>query len=89
MLATERFDAAAFLAELTAPRADLQLPVTVPDTSASVKAFGPDDLPADWRVEFEERAAVREYDGGQAREHAEAEAFTEILARMRAAGDCT
>lgn len=46
----------------------------------------PDDLPADWRCEWEERAAIREYDGGQAREHAEAEAFTEILARMRAAG---
>ncbi len=48
---------------------------------------GPDDLPTEWRCEFEERAAVREYDGGQAREHAEAEAFTEILARMRAAGE--
>ena len=49
--------------------------------------MSPDDLPADWRCEFEERAAIREYDGGQAREHAEAEAFTEILARMRAAGE--
>lgn len=46
----------------------------------------PGDLPPDWRCEFEERAAIREYDGGQAREHAEAEAFTEILTRMRAAG---
>ena len=32
------------------------------------------ELPPDWRVEFEERAAIREYDGGQLREHAEAEA---------------
>ena len=47
----------------------------------------PDDLPGDWRCEFEERAAVREFEGGQAREHAEAEAFDEILARMRAAGE--
>ena len=47
----------------------------------------PDDLPSDWRCEFEERAAIREYDGGQAREHAEAEAFDEILVRMRAAGE--
>ena len=47
----------------------------------------PDDLPADWRCEFEERAAIRESDGGQVREHAEAEAFTEILSRMRAAGE--
>ena len=49
----------------------------------------PGVLPADWRVEWEERAAIREYEGGQAREHAEAEAFTEILARMRAAGELT
>ena len=49
----------------------------------------PGDLPADWRCEFEERAAIREYDGGQVREHAEAEAFSEILARMRAAGEWT
>ena len=49
----------------------------------------PDDLPGDWRVEWEERASVREYDGGQAREHAEAEAFSEILARMRSAGEST
>lgn len=47
----------------------------------------PDDLPSDWRCEFEERVAIREYDGGQARQHAEAEAFDEILARMRAAGE--
>ena len=45
------------------------------------------DLPADWRIEWEERAAVREYDGGQCREHAEAEALAEIVERMRAAGD--
>lgn len=47
----------------------------------------PDDLPGDWRVEWEERAAIREYDGGQAREHAEAEALGEIIDRMRTAGE--
>lgn len=41
------------------------------------------DLTPEWRLEFEERAAIREYDGGQAREHAEAEALKEILAKMR------
>lgn len=41
------------------------------------------DLSPEWRLEFEERAAIREYDGGQAREHAEAEALKEILAKMR------
>lgn len=46
--------------------------------------IGPWDLPADWRVEFEERAAIREYEGGQAREHAEAEALGEIVRRMHA-----
>lgn len=46
----------------------------------------PSDLPADWRIEWEERAAIREYDGGQAREHAEAEALREIVERMRIAG---
>lgn len=45
-----------------------------------------EDLSPDWRVEWEERAAIREYDGGQAREHAEAEALREIVARMKAAG---
>ena len=43
------------------------------------------DLPPDWRIEWEERAAIREFDAGQVREHAEAEAFGEIVARMRAA----
>ena len=42
----------------------------------------PDDLPWDWRIEWEERAAIREYDGGQAREHAEAEALREVVEMM-------
>jgi len=41
------------------------------------------DLPSDWRIEFEERAAIREYDGGQSRERAEADALREIIARMQ------
>ena len=45
------------------------------------------DQPVDWRLEFEERAAIREYDGGQAREYAEAEALRETLDRMQAAGE--
>ncbi len=45
------------------------------------------DLPAEWRLEFEERAAIREFDGGQAREHAEAEALRETVERMKAAGE--
>lgn len=33
--------------------------------------------------DFEERAAIREYDGGQDRATAEAEAYREIMARVR------
>lgn len=46
----------------------------------------PEDLPWDWRIEWLERAAIREIDGGQAREHAEAEALREVVQRMRATG---
>ena len=43
------------------------------------------DLPLDWKIEWLERAAIREFDGGQARGHAEAEALLEVVERMRAA----
>lgn len=43
----------------------------------------PDDLPHKWREMYEERAAIRHFDGGQALEHAEAEALRETLAAMR------
>ena len=56
-----------------------------PDTPA-LREITVADLPPDWRLEFEERAAIREYDGGQLREHAESDALVEIVARMRAAG---
>lgn len=85
-----KFDAKAFLAGLFVEAAE---PDVAPDiegaTGAALRTVPrtPDELPADWRVEFEERAAIREYDGGQAREHAEAEAFQEITTRMRAAGE--
>lgn len=42
----------------------------------------PDDLPPDWREFYEERAAIREYQGNQTREYAEAEAMKETLAAM-------
>lgn len=77
---TERFDAAAFLAGLFKSAAS----GTAGAAGATVEPTSPADLPAEWRIEWEERAAVREYLGGQAREHAEAEALTEIVARMQA-----
>ena len=51
------------------------------------ESITPDDLTGDWRELYEERAAVREYHGGQAREHAEAEAIREIVTAMQAAGE--
>jgi hypothetical protein len=45
-----------------------------------------EDLDPEWRVEWEERAAVLEYDGGHSREHAEALALSEIIGRMHTAG---
>ena len=43
---------------------------------------GIDDLPGDWRVWFEERAAIMEYHGGLPREHAEAGALKETVGLM-------
>ncbi|HAU38881.1 MAG TPA: hypothetical protein DCX07_14350 [Phycisphaerales bacterium] len=43
-----------------------------------------ESLPGDWRVWFEERAAIKEYDGGLPRERAEAEALAETVRMMRA-----
>jgi len=39
----------------------------------------PNELPAEWREWYEERAAIREYDGEQTRDAAEAEAMRELL----------
>jgi len=46
----------------------------------------PYELPMDWRIEYEERAAILEYDGGQTRENAETQALSEILNRIRTNG---
>ena len=42
-----------------------------------------DSLPMDWRIEYEERAAILEYDGGLTREDAEMQALTEIALRIK------
>jgi hypothetical protein len=52
-------------------------------TTETAVAVGPDDLPGDWRVEWEERAAIMEYDAGLCRERAEALALTEIVREMK------
>ena len=46
--------------------------------------IGPGDLPLNWRVEWEERAAVKEYCGGMPRADAEAAALAEIVRLMGA-----
>ena len=46
----------------------------------------PSDLPMDWRIEFEERAAILEYDGGLSRNNADRQALTEILERIKRFG---
>ena len=47
----------------------------------------PTDLPPEWHLAWDERAAIREFDGGLPREHAEALALRDILAEMSRAGD--
>jgi len=41
-----------------------------------------DNLPMDWRIEFEERAAILEYDGGLSRNEADSQALREIAERI-------
>jgi hypothetical protein len=54
-----------------------------PNTPAPDAALTPADLPGDWYLEWDERAAIMEIDGGLPREQAEALALTEVVARMR------
>jgi hypothetical protein len=44
-----------------------------------------DDLPLEWHEAWDERAALREYDGGLPREVAEARALQDVLEQMREA----
>jgi hypothetical protein len=64
---------------IPAPRESNPAPVSEPDIRV-------EDLDMDWRIEWEERAAILEYDGGHLREHAEALALKEIIGQMRRAG---
>lgn len=41
------------------------------------------DLPPDWQFEWDERAAILEFEGGLPRERAEAFALRDVVARMR------
>jgi hypothetical protein len=46
-----------------------------------------EDLDGEWRVWFEERAAIMEYNGGMPRERAEAETLADILRQMNRPAD--
>jgi hypothetical protein len=75
------YDAAAFLESLF--RTPMATKTPAPTAAPGVN---PADLPADWHVLWDERAAIMEYDGGLPREHAEAEALSAILRQMEQAG---
>jgi len=49
----------------------------------SAVVASPHELPPDWRVEFEERAAILEYDGGLPRWQADEQALQEITEQIR------
>jgi hypothetical protein len=51
--------------------------------SSSVPDCRPDDLPLDWYLQWDERAAIMEVDGGLTRERAEALALRDVLEQMR------
>ncbi|HEX4592260.1 MAG TPA: hypothetical protein VH120_20160 [Gemmataceae bacterium] len=46
-------------------------------------AIVPDVLPPDWHLQWDERAAILESDGGVLRERAEALALLDVLEQMR------
>ena len=68
-----RYDAAAFLAGLFPADGH---------PGRHPPAVIPEDLPPDWHLAWDERAAVMEFDGGLPRERAEALALTDILKQM-------
>lgn len=55
---------------------------------APAPATTPNELPPDWHLVWDERAAIMEYDGGLPRERAEAEALRHVLEMMRLNGAC-
>ena len=65
---------------------DPDRPVTA---TAPIPALIPADLPPDWHLAWDERAAIMEYDGGLPRERAEFLALADILDQMRRAEDHT
>ena len=72
------YDAATFLNELYCMEVKPPLRLQPAKMSAD-----PIDLPPEWHLEWDERAAIMEYHGGLTREHAEADAMKDIQRRMK------
>lgn len=68
-----RYDAVAFLKSLFDPAIDAMLEAK------------PEDLSGEWREVYEERAGIREFDGGLPRELAEHYALLDVL-KMKSSG---
>jgi len=58
----------------------------VDSAAAATVTTGLDQLPAEWRSEWLERAAILEYDGGLNREEADEQALHEIIERLKRMG---
>jgi len=77
-----RYDAWKFLEELFNPKT-ITVEADLPAPDPARPDLTPDDLSSDWRAEYEERAAIREYDGNMTRELAEHYALLEIIEMMK------
>jgi hypothetical protein len=75
-----RYDAVEFLESLFRPGA-------VPRGVAAAPDPTPADLPGDWFVIWDERAAIMEFDAGLPRELAEHQALVDVLKQMRESGE--
>jgi hypothetical protein len=78
------FDVVEFLANLIVESSRSPDECLAPATADRDPA--PADLPPDWHLLWDERAAIMEYDGGLSRERAEAEALKDIMGMMRGQG---
>jgi hypothetical protein len=82
-----KYDAVAFLEGLFAsPGSGPEVDGGVAAEGRAVPTVTVADLPPEWHLLWDERAAIMEYDGGLPRERAEALALADILGQMRRAG---
>jgi hypothetical protein len=77
-----QYDAVAFLDSLFRSPAGLDASDPAPARLASTPA----DLPPEWHLAWDERAAILEFEGGLPREQAEVRALAHILKAMEREG---